>query len=476
MRLSLQRLWLVLALGLPALLALLVPLPAVDLAYQVRAGNEILAAGRLPAVDTWTLTVAGQPWLDQQWLAQVLLAGLHGAGGWEGLAVLRAVLVSAATGLLALALVARGLALRPAAVIALLAFMLAAPAMALRPQLFGIVIFVGLLVLVALRHRRPALFPLALLLIALWANLHGSFVLGPLVLGYAWLDDLARSRPAWRSLAMAVLGALATLANPYGAEVWTYAAGLGTNPEIAGRVSEWQRTSPFTAPGFLFYVSAGAVLGLVLARRRRLGVVEGLWLAGWFLVGAWAERGAAWWPFAAAFVLPPLLVDEGPLRAEEGTPRRPAPPARASRLNSVLAVALGAALLVALPWWRPSDPLTGRQGLLSYAPSDLALRLREVVRPGDRVFVPQTWASWFEWAVPEARYFIDSRFELFPARVWRDYESIEPGGPSAAAVLADASVRLWIQPLDPRPSPWPPDGWEPVATADEGVILERSED
>ena len=45
MRLSLDRLWLVIAIGLPVLVALLVPLPAVDLAYQVRAGDEILRTG-----------------------------------------------------------------------------------------------------------------------------------------------------------------------------------------------------------------------------------------------------------------------------------------------------------------------------------------------------------------------------------------------------------------------------------------------
>ena len=48
--------------------------------------------------------------------------------------------------------------------------------------------------------------------------------------------------------------------------------------------------------------------------------------------------------------------------------------------------------------------------------------------PGDRVFVPQAWASWFEWAVPDARYFLDSRFELYPAAVWQDYGAIASGG------------------------------------------------
>ena len=48
-----------------------------------RQGHEILATGALPTVDTWTFIVAGTTWVDQQWLAQVLLAAGHAIGGWE---------------------------------------------------------------------------------------------------------------------------------------------------------------------------------------------------------------------------------------------------------------------------------------------------------------------------------------------------------------------------------------------------------
>ena len=116
---TMDRLWWAVAIALPALVALLVPIPAVDLAYQLRAGDEILRTGVLPSVDTYTFTVAGATWLDQQWLAQVLLALVHRAGGWELLLVLRAALVAASTGLLALVAVARGARPRTAVLLAL---------------------------------------------------------------------------------------------------------------------------------------------------------------------------------------------------------------------------------------------------------------------------------------------------------------------------------------------------------------------
>ena len=53
--------------------------------------------------------------------------------------------------------------------------------------------------------------------------------------------------------------------------------------------------------------------------------------------------------------------------------------------------------------------------------------LREVARPGDHVFNPQPWGSWFEFAVPDVRVALDSRIEFFPPHVWEDYESVVAG-------------------------------------------------
>ncbi len=463
---SLARVWVAVALALPALVALLVPMPAVDLAYQVRAGNMILATGAIPRVDTFTFTVAGQPWTDQQWLAQVLLAAVHRLGGWELLAVLRAALVVAIVALLVVAARLRGAGLRSAAVLGLLAFVLAAPALALRPQLFAIAVFAGLLALVAGRLRHPRLFLVAPLLVVLWANLHGSFVLAPLLLGYAWLDDLARKRPARRSLAVLLVATAATCLTPFGAGVWAYAFSIGADSVISSRVSEWQRTSPLTVPGALFYLSAAGAAVVVWRGRSRLAWPDGLWLAGLALLGAWAVRGVAWWPEGA------VLVVAGALGGPEGA--RPSPravPAGMRRLNALVVTVLAVAVLAALPWWRPSDPLTGREGLLSYAPSGLASALRQHVGAGSRVFVPQTWGSWFEWAVPDATYFVDSRFELFPASIWATDDALAGGGAPASAALDRWQVQAVVL---PEGWPAPAGAWTTAYRDAAGSILLRA--
>jgi hypothetical protein len=463
MRLTFDRLWIVIAVVLPGLVALIVPMPAVDLAYQVRVGGDILLTGAVPVVDTWTFTVAGTSWVDQQWLSQVLLALGYGAGGWELLAVVRAGLVALSTGLLVAVAISRGAAPRTAAILSLAAFMLVAPGMALRPQLLGIVLFAAILLLVALRERHQRAYLAAPLVIVAWANVHGSFVLGPLVLGYAWAEDLVAGRPgATRSLVVFVAGTLATLLNPYGAGVWVYAAGIGANPGVTQMVTEWQRTSPLRMPGGMFYPAAIAAFVLLVRGRSRVS------LPAWGLalvltaMAVWAERGVAWWAMGMVYLL------GGVLASAPGEAAGTAPVRRASRLNGAIAVLLGVLVLVALPWWRPPDPLTGRAGLLSYAPSGLARELGSTVTPGQRVVVAQTWGSWFEWAVPQAAYFVDSRFELFPAPIWADYDVIGSGDP--------APLDGWLVDIVVASPSWEaPAGWRAQYSDADGVIWVRED-
>ena len=88
-----------------------------------------------------------------------------------------------------------------------------------------------------------------------------------MLLGYAWLDDVVRHRPARQSLAVLVAGTVATVVTPFGPGVWAYAVGIGADPQIASQVSEWQQTTPFTVPGVLFYVSTIAAVAVAVWRR-----------------------------------------------------------------------------------------------------------------------------------------------------------------------------------------------------------------
>lgn len=76
--------WAAVGVLVPVIVTLLTRTMAIDLAYQIRAGHDMLASHAVASTDTFTFTQAGQPWLNQQWGAQVLLAAIDGAGGWAG--------------------------------------------------------------------------------------------------------------------------------------------------------------------------------------------------------------------------------------------------------------------------------------------------------------------------------------------------------------------------------------------------------
>jgi hypothetical protein len=420
-----SRLWVFLAVSLPVLATLIASLATVDLTYLIRAGDGILDTGVIPSVDTWTFTAAGLPWVDQQWGAEVIFAAVFRLGGWTGLVLLRAVLVAIIFGCVYSICRRRGLPVRNAALLTLITFAVTAVALGLRAQTFGMAFFAVTLLLVTERRAHPRLLWAIPPLVLVWANVHGSFFLAPLVLGLAWLEDINDhvERPH-RTLLVAVVSALAACVTPFGPSVWIYAAGLTTNSNVTNDIAEWQATSIRTVPGLIFFASVFGV-AIVIARRGRATPWPTLaWLAVFFLIGVYAARGVAWWPLAAVVAVAGLLADP----AREPERPEPATPVLFRRLNAAIVVLFVVVGIVLLPIWRPIDPRQDApKGVLLYAPPGITAALRTMARPGDRLFNPQEWGSWFEFTLPDLPVAMDSRIEFYPADVWQDYSGVLAG-------------------------------------------------
>jgi hypothetical protein len=471
---SFGALWLFLAVGLPVLGALIANLSSVDLAYHLRSGAMILDSGAIPTRDTFTFTAAGAPWLDQQWGAQVILAAVYRVAGWTGLVVLRAALVGLLFGVVLATCRRAGLTGRLAAWLTLAVFLVTAVARALRPQLFGMVLFAFVTYLVVDRRAHRNRLWLVIPIAVAWANLHGSFFLAPLIVGLAWLADVhARVPGARRTLAVALLAALAACINPFGPQIWAYAAGLTTNAGVTARITEWQPTSVATVPGLLFFGSAIAIAVLVARAGRRVPWPALLWLAVFFAIGVYAARGLAWWPIGALPVVAPLLA-AGPANATYHTTERPRRP------NLAIAVALVVAAVALLPVWRPVDPGLGAPaGVVGSAPSGITATVRTIATPQDRLLNPQPWGSWFEFALPRLPVAIDSRIELFPRSVWDDYEIVSSAGAGWLGILDRwgvtmiATAREGDGRLAAALSANP--GWRQVYTDADGLLFVRGD-
>lgn len=474
--LTLAQLWLFLAVALPVVATFLASLSMTDLAYHLRLGGQILDGHGIPNSDTFTFTVFGAGWQDQQWGAQVILAATYRLGGWGALVILRALVVGVTFGAVLVGARRAGARERDAALLTVGAFLVAAVALALRPQLFGMLLFALTLLVIRERHEHPRLLWAIPLLTIVWANVHGSFFLAPVALGFAWLADLegGDGAAARRTFIVAVAAAVAALVNPLGPWVYAYAVGLSTDPIIAARVTEWQPTSLRSVPGIAFYGS-GLIVAAVLARRARPTRWSTLaWLGALFLLGAYAIRGVAWWPLGAAVSVAAVLGTAGPAPVRP----RPAGDQRLRLVNLAIAGVIVLAGVALLPFWRPSDSLTGPAGVIGNAPAGITRAIQASAAPGDRIFAPQPWGSWFEFATPEQPVFIDSRIELFPRSVFDDYDAIVDGQPGWQAVLDRWDVAIVVvakgQPDAFHDRMRSEPGWREIYADEDGWVFARA--
>jgi hypothetical protein len=424
--LTLDRVWSLLPLLVPILVSMASRMVAIDLAYQVRSGELFLTSGHIPSIDTFTFTVAGSHWFDQQWGAQVILALAYRAGGWATVSFLRAGLIGATTWLVYAACRAKGANAAKAAALSLAGFVVGLQALAMRPQLFAIALFALSLWALAGRLKHPTRMWIVPVAAVVWANVHGSFVLAPVLVGLVWLDDFwSGRRPEARRLVwVGVATCLATCITPFGPMVWKYAFQLAANPIVRNNVTEWAPVTVRSFGGAAFFASGLAVAGYLAARPGRTRWPDLIWLGFFFGLALPAVRGIVWWALAAPLVLA--------IPTDEEAAREPAGNREGSRiLNGLVVGVLVAAIVVALPWWRSASTTA----MLSQAPVGLSGAAGRLLPAGTRLFVSEPWASWFEQDQPQILVFTDPRIEIFPVPVWDDYTRLRSGASGWQEIL-----------------------------------------
>jgi hypothetical protein len=470
-RLRLSHVWTAAAVVVPVLVMTGTPLAAIDLAYHLRAGDIMLDAHTILRTEVFTSTAAGKPWLNQQWLAQIVLATAFRLGGWFGLVMLRALLMALVLTFVFLACRAAGAVTKRAAGLKLAGGILLPAGFQLRPQLLGMVCYCVTAWLVARRRVHPEGVWIVIPVTVLWANLHGSFFMAPLLLGLAWVEDRwVRGRGA-RTLVLAGLGSLlATTVNPYGYRVWSYAAGLATNPVIRRTIQEWQPPTIETYTGVVFFLSVVFVAALLIARVRRPVPWGSLLPLPVFLaIGLAAMRGVYWWAMVAPIVLAGVL-SERPARAERRDPSGP--------LNTAIVGLLASATLGILLQWVPyTGPGLPEGGRLSYAPVGITRELHRILQPGELVFNAQGWGSWLEFEFPQNPVVIDSRVEVAPQSVWWKYYAVSTGVEGWQATLDSWHVDVAVLARDQQPDLIPrmqaDPAWQLVYEDPEGLIFRR---
>ncbi len=424
LRLTLDHVYVTAALMLIALRPLLTPIPPHDFWWHMATGRVILETGTIPQHDLFSYTRAGEPFFNQGWLAQVLMASLHRIGGLPLIIVVQALVLTLAYGLLLRLCILRTNRIRACVAILLLATMpLSFDNWTVRPQTYVFPLFAGFLtVLTEHRLRNAQRLWLLPVLMALWVNMHGSFVLGLGLIGIVFVGETfkrLRSTSAARlDLPLIVGGAVtaaATLLNPRGVEVLGYVTNLLGSSQVTDLVTEWSPPTIRDINGAIFFLFLiGAALTLIYARTRP--DPTDLLLFGAFLwLALGATRNIVWMGFVAT-----------PLLAVQATTLLPPPPPRRFQgipaMNAALIALLALLLLIGSPWIKPAllPPETGAL-LAKSTPVEATRALQNLPQRPQRLFHAMSYGSYLIWATPDQKVFIDPRIELYPFEQWRDY-------------------------------------------------------
>jgi hypothetical protein len=370
------------------------------------SGREIVEYG-IPRTETLTAIGHGRQWIDQQWLAQLAFYGAWKAGGIKLVMLVHALVVEAALVCGVAAARARGASRRAVASGSMLTLLLAPWALQLRAQTFALLCFAVIYWLLSSDSRKPS--PRVLLclpVLVLWANMHGSVVLGAGLVGLAALTRIVKpARRLTRSeslqtIVLLVGAPVAIFVSPYGLGLVHYYRFMLGNPSFARYISEWQPTrfSPLT---IAFFTLAFVLVGLAARYRGRLTRFEELALLALLVTSLMATRNIVWFSFAA-LASAPILFSE--VAQPDAAPTR-----RDARVNMLLSgVAAVVALVLAVAGPFPHNAGSG--------PTAIGNTIAQLAHrdPSLKIFPDDEHGDWLLWEHPElaGRVAYDIRFEL----------------------------------------------------------------
>jgi hypothetical protein len=413
-----------------------------DLWWHVKVGELILATHRWPTADFYSFTVTGQPWVAYEWLGDVLFGAVARAAGVPGLEALLVILGGAV--ILALYYFA---SLRSAnskagfvAASALLVF--ATASFSLRPQMLGYLFLILTLTCLELfrQGKRWALWFVPVIML-LWVNSHGSWIIGMGALFVYWMSGLVDFNVGgietrrWTMnerirLSFTFLLSLAALPiTPYGTRVavspFEFAFSLPLN---VADIQEWQ-PMPFNLTGGKIFLVL--LLGFILVQtvyRFRWHLAEfALFLFGTMMACLHIRFVLIFVPFTA-----PLLAT---------IIARWMPPYDRAKDKFVLNAALMACVAAAVIYFFPSGAQLNRIVAHQF-PVNAVAYLDQHPAP-EPMYNTYGFGGYLVWARgPEHKVFIDGRGDVYErGGVFSDYIHIADIKPGALAVLDSYGVQ-----------------------------------
>lgn len=424
--------------------ALFLPLLSGDLGWHLRVGEYVLTWHSVPRLNFLCFPALWYPWITHEWLAGTLFALIEHFGGLGALFWTRAALFVGTLWLLywlgrrrdAEPLALAGLTLLAAVTLAL--------HVSLRPWLFSNFLLAVALLLsqqAQLLERPTRPFFWLTLLLGLWINLHGGFVVGVglfALLVWNWMRDGARRtgrfgtlRRLPQGLGWGIALLFVLLLNPHGVEALALPLRYLLGEETTGlamtsELKEWApiELSSFFGGVYLLWALLGllAMIRSPLARRKP----EALLGIAFLVLTLQSQRHL---PLVALFLFP--VICEGlleplhhRLRAARG--RVGLFVAGLSRLETPLRLrffAIASALISVL-FWQHTQTSTFEPDAFHAKGYPLELVRALELRPPGRLFNHYDWAGLVAWQAPSWTMFITPVNDAYPVEVFEDWRVI----------------------------------------------------
>jgi hypothetical protein len=395
-----------------------------DLWGHLRFGLDLARSWTLPAVDPYSFT-QDRAWVNHEWLSELQMALAWMAAGTAGLALLKGLLALAAWWIVWRSL--EDAAFEARVLVTAIAIVGTAQLIStLRPQLWSLVCL-AVLCRALTDARGVGLFRLPVLF-AIWANLHGGWVLGLGVLMlWAGADAVRRPASAPRWAWVVALCALATLVNPYGWHLWAF---VGQTVRF-GRpmIEEWQPVWTLPPDKWLVWIGAAIGVWFVLGRRAPGRLAPAFVLAVLAVASLRVARIVPLFVEAAAILLAPAVAARWPRPPRANVAVRTTADKVVVVLVAVVALAIAgvAGRRAASCIQIEDDPRM---------PEAAPVELLRGASPGRLV----TFFNWGEYAIwhlsPDLRVSMDGRREtVYSDARLREHDAILSGSPEGIAAL-----------------------------------------
>jgi hypothetical protein len=452
--------------------------------WHIRNGQQILLTHSITHTDTFSYTMRGQPWFAWEWLYDVVIAVIHQWLGLNGIVFFTAVVIAATFAFVLRFTLRRRGSLPVAVTLLLLAVGASTIHFFARPHVLSWLLTVIWFQLLdssetaletaadAKQDRRLLWLPVIMLL---WANLHGGFLLGIALCGiyliagliryFSDKEDRQKIGPGLKRLAVASLfSLLATFVNPYGYKLHVHIYQYLSNRFLMNHIDE------FLSPNFhgvaqqCFAALLLITVAAVATKRQKLRLSHLLVMIFAAYSGLYASRNLPVSSILLTMIVAPIMsasiFDTDAL--QRMTSRLRALILRgnafAARMTDMelrfrghlwpaLALLLG--LLVCIQHGR----LGGRQVMEAQfdAKRFPVQAVEAIAQRGiqDPIFAPDYWGGYLIYRFfPDPRVFVDDRHDLYGERFLKDYLKVMHVQPDWEKFLNERRVQWILAPAE----------------------------